>query len=81
MEPNWTRAIQSSTICNFFYAFFVIYAVIAVVSVVVFLGTIVFVDMPKGMLLSQGFYGLIMISLSTTMALFNYLVCTRALGA
>ena len=31
MEPNWTKNIPSSTVCNFFYMFFVVYAVIFVV--------------------------------------------------
>jgi uncharacterized membrane protein len=79
MEPEWTKRISSETVCNFFYAFFVVYAILAVVSVVGLVGILSTAKLPKGIMVAQTFYGLIMIALATTMALFHYLICDRAL--
>jgi len=35
--------------------------------------------MPKGVLITQGIYALVTLGLATTMALFHYLICDRAL--
>jgi hypothetical protein len=80
MEPNWTKQISSNTVCNFFYAFFVIYAFFAVVSLLGLVGLFVFsAKMPKGVLVVQSLYAIITVGLATTMALFHYLICDRAL--
>ncbi len=80
MEPNWTKQISSEAICNFFYAFFVIYAAFAVISLLGLVGLFVFSSkMPKGVLISQSVWGLITLGIATTMALFHYLICDRAL--
>lgn len=80
MEPEWTKKISSETVCNFFYAFFVIYAVLAVISVAGLVSLAFFSSkLPKSVLITQGIYGLVTLGLATTMALFHYLVCDRAL--
>ena len=33
MEPDWMKQISSSTICGWFYTFFVVYAVILTIVV------------------------------------------------
>ena len=35
--------------------------------------------MPKGVLITQGIYALVTLGLASTMALFHYLICDRAL--
>jgi hypothetical protein len=81
MEPQWTRQIQSSTICNFFYAFFVIYAVLFVASIVATLGIFGLSKKLGAAGVALGIQGLIMTGLGGTMMLFYYLICDRALLA
>lgn len=78
MEPNWTRSISNETVCNFFYIFFVVYAIFAAVSLVGFV-SLFFMKLPKNIIVANGFVTLVTMGLATTMALFNYLVCDRAL--
>jgi len=79
MEPEWTRTIPSSTICNFFYAFYIVFAVFFVITLVT--TAISFFKLKKlglaGVLLI--IQGLVVMALAATKALFNYLVCERAL--
>lgn len=81
MEPEWMRQIPSSTICNFFYAFFVVYAVLFVLSVVATLGIFGFSKKLGAAGVALGVQGLIMTGLGGTMMLFYYLICDRALLA
>jgi hypothetical protein len=77
--PEWTQSISNETICNFFYAFFVIYAVLTAITVIGFLIILTTVKMPLGQAVAQGFYGVIVISLGTTMMIYHYLIFDRAL--
>jgi len=79
MEPQWTKNISNQTLCNFFYAFFVVYSILAVISIIGFIGLFTAVKMPPGVLIAQVLQGLILVSLTSTMALFHYLICDRAL--
>jgi hypothetical protein len=73
------KSIKSSTICNFFYGFYVVYLIIFLISVV----TTVYIFMnlkklgPEGIFM--GVYGLIMGGIGTTMMLFFYLMCDRSI--
>jgi len=78
MEPEWTKAISSETVCNFFYFFYVLYAVLAVFALISF-ASMFLSPLPKGVLLVTGIQGLLMVAIATTTALFHYLVCSRAL--
>lgn len=80
-EPDWTKNIKSSTVCNFFYGFFWVYVALGVIALIGMLVVFFSVKMPKGMMISAMFTKLLVIALSTTMALFHYLICSRALGA
>ena len=73
------KKISNTTVCNFFYSFFVVYVVIAVLSLAGLVGILAFAKLPKSLAIVQGFYGFILLSLSVTMALSHYLVCDRAL--
>lgn len=79
MEAEWMKSIQSETICNFFYVFFIMYAIFFVIALVVMVGGLM--AMKKGGLLAivTGLQGVIMAGLAGTMALFYYLICDRAL--
>jgi hypothetical protein len=79
MEPEWTKAIQSETVCNFFYFFFVVNATIAVISILVILYTLSATSIPKAMVLPLVLQGLLPMAIAITGTLFNYLVCSRAL--
>jgi hypothetical protein len=78
MEPEWTKNISSETVCNFFYFFFVLYAVLAFFAVVSLI-SIFLMPLPRSVLFVTGVQGFLMIGLALTTALFHYLVCDRAL--
>jgi len=80
METEWMKQISNESICNFFYVFFVVYAVFAVLSLVSFVGVFTFMKVPKGLLVSHGVQAFISLGIATTMMLFLYLICDRALG-
>jgi hypothetical protein len=79
MEPKWTEKIASSTICNYFYVFFVIFAVWAAISVLGGVWVFATTKMGFGMLLAVLFNTLLSFGISATSALFLYLICERAL--
>ena len=78
MEPQWTKSISSESICNFFYFFFVLYAVIALFAGVSLL-SLLFVMKTKEM--GTVLPSVLTLALATTQALFFYLICSRALLA
>jgi uncharacterized membrane protein len=78
-EPDWTKGIDSSTVCNFFYIFFIAYGVLGALVIVGFLGMALTIKVPKGMLLWNGFLALIPLAIATTQFLFFYLICERGL--
>ena len=80
-EPDWTKGIKNSTVCNFFYGFFWVYVALAVIALIGMITVMLAVKMPRGMMFSSIFSNLIVIALSATMALFHYLICARALSA
>ena len=81
MEPEWTKQIPNTTICNFYYFFYVFYVVIAVLTIVSTIWLLAMAKIPKGMFAMYGIQNLIVFALAATGALFNYLVCDRALIA
>ena len=80
METEWMKQISNESICNFFYTFFVIYAFIAVLSLVSFVGVFSFMKVPKPLLIAHGVQAFITLGIATTMMLFLYLICDRALN-
>jgi hypothetical protein len=78
MEPQWTKSISNESVCNFFYFFFVLYAVIFVLSILATIG--VMASKVKGMLgVALGTQAIVTTLIGGTMMLFYYLVCDRAL--
>lgn len=81
MEPEWTKQIPSDTICNFFYAFFVIYAIIFVLSLATTIGVIGYSKKLGAAGIAIGIQGVIMTLFGGVITLFYYLICDRALLA
>lgn len=73
------KEISSETICNFFYVFFVIYAIFFALAVVSTL--VIFGNMKKlgPAAIGLGVQGVLMSGISGTLFLFYYLICERAL--
>ena len=81
MEPTVFNSISNYTVCNFFYIFFIVYAVLLGVVVVSGIATMLFVKMPSGQQIAAGVgYGIAM-AIVITELLFMYLMCDRALIA
>ena len=78
MEPEWTKTIPNQTVCNFFYFFFVLYAVITILA---FFGLIslFFMNLPKQFLIPSVMQLVLSGVIAAASALFHYLVCSRAL--
>jgi hypothetical protein len=79
MAPEWTNKIPNYAICNFFYAFYVVYAVIfafAVLQIVYIFAVVKKFDLSHGVMLGSGFFTM---ALALVLTLFHYLVCDRAL--
>ena len=81
MEPEWTKAIQSETICNFFYAFFILYAVILALSILTVFGLFSYGKNMGNFGMIIGVQGILTSLIAGTMMLFYYLICDRALLA
>ena len=77
--PQWTDKIPSSMLCNYFYIFFVIFAVWAALSLLGGVWIFATTKMGIGMLVAVIFNILLSFGISATSALFLYLICERAL--
>ncbi len=79
MTKQWTDKISDSVLCNYFYVFFIIYAVWAALSLVGGVWIFSTTKMAFGMLVSIIFNIILSFGISATSALFLYLMCERAL--
>jgi len=79
MEPQWMKQIPSPMICNFFYTFYVIYAVLFVLSLLFTIGVFSYSKKMGKMGIVMGFQALLTTALGGIMMLFYYLICDRAL--
>ena len=79
MEPEWTKKISSNTVCTTYYYIFVVYAILAALALVGTVGILISFKLPKGLSVAVGFQGLLTASIASVLALFQYLVCSRAL--
>jgi len=76
MEPGWTKNIPNSTICNFFYVFYIVYAILFVISL---LFTVGLLSYSKKIGIAVGLQALLTTALGGVLMLFYYLICDRAL--
>jgi multisubunit Na+/H+ antiporter MnhG subunit len=79
MEPEWMKKFSNNTVCNFFYFWFVVYAVFAVLAFLLTVGT--FFSLKK-----LDFFGfmvvlqpVITLLLATAFMMFYYIICDRTL--
>jgi hypothetical protein len=79
MEPEWTKQIPSSFICDWFYVFFFIYASLFTLALVVLVWLMFTLKKGGISLLGQVVYVGVMGVFASTTVLFYYLMCDRAL--
>ena len=77
--PQWTDKISNNVVCNYFYVFFIIFAVWAAISLLGGVWIFATTKMSFGMLIGVIFNILLSFGISATSALFLYLICDRAL--
>jgi hypothetical protein len=73
------KAIPSATICNFFYVFFVVYAVILALAILGFVGIAVSPKLSKALSVPNSLGLTVGVLLAATQMLFFYLICSRSL--
>lgn len=78
MEPEWTKRIPSWLVCDWFYAFFIIGAVISagLLLLIIYLATAGGVGKDGGIKL---FMLVAQLGISLTTTLFYYIICARSL--
>lgn len=77
--PQWTDKIPNAVLCNYFYVFFLIFAVWAALSLLGGVWIFATTKLSIGMLIAIIFNILLSFGISATSALFLYLICERAL--
>jgi hypothetical protein len=77
--PQWTDSIANSTLCDYFYIFFIIFSVWAGLSLLAGIWVFSTSKMTIGMLMAVIINILLSFGISATSALFLYLICERAL--
>jgi len=78
-NPQWTDAISNVVVCDFYYIFFVIFAIFAAISVLGGIYIFATTKMPFSQLIGVFFNIILTGGLSATSALFIYLICDRSL--
>ena len=69
--------ISSSTVCSWFYAFYIVFAIILAIVVLGVLYALV--SMKKDLTVSNLFFAVIQMLVVTTNMMFFYIMCARAL--
>ena len=78
-KPQWTDAISNVVVCDFYYIFFVIFAIFAAISVLGGIYIFATTKMPLSQLIGVFFNIILTGGLSATSALFLCLICDRSL--
>ena len=81
MEPEWTKSISSQSICNIFYAFFVLNAAIFVLSIITTIGIFTYGKNMGNFGMVIGVQSILSSLIAGIVTLSYYLVCDRALLA
>jgi hypothetical protein len=76
-DPKWMRNISNSTICNWFYTFYL--ANLIVFILVIGMSAYLFFRNKRQLTLSQLFFALLQLVVAGTNTLFFYLMCDRSL--
>ena len=79
MEPEWMKPVKSRTVCDFYYFFFWFQVTLSLILVTLMIFTLSMVKKGSydlvGLLLTQ----FVLLSITVTHAMFNYIMCERAL--
>jgi len=75
----WTDMIADSTLCGYFYIFFVVYSVLAALAVISFVYMMATTKITGGLATVVLISTLIKVGLLGTTALILYLICDRSL--
>jgi hypothetical protein len=79
MEPEWTKSIPSWLVCDWFYAFFIIGAIISAGLIIM----IIYLMSASGVSIKEGGLKLFMLiaqlGIALTSTLFYYVICARSL--
>jgi hypothetical protein len=78
-KKQWTDAIPDKWLCDFYYIFFIIFAVFAAISILGGIYIFTTTKMPFSQLIGVFFNIILTGGLSATSALFLYLICDRSL--
>jgi hypothetical protein len=81
MEPEWMKQISSESVCNFFYVFFVVYAVLFGLSLVTTIGTLFNMKKMGTAGLFMAIQAVLITAIPGIMMMFYYIICNRALLA
>ena len=76
-EPKWMQSISNSTICNWFYTFYL--ANLIVFFLVIGASAYVFFRNKRQLTLTNLFFALLQLIVAGTNMLFFYLICDRTL--
>ena len=75
------KQIPSESICNFFYGFYIVYAILFVLSLATTVGIFAYSKKLGAAGIAVGLQGVIMTAFGAVLTLFYYLICDRALLA
>ena len=78
-EPEWMQKISNSTVCNFFYFFFVLYAVFALLALALTIGTFFTAKKLGAAGIAMGLQSVLTFGIATAFMAFYYMICDRAL--
>ena len=81
MEPEWMKQISSKSVCDFFYVFFIVYAVLFAFSLVATIATLFNMKKLGAAGLFMAIQALIITAIPGIMMMFHYIICDRALLA
>ena len=81
MEPEWMKKFSNITVCNFFYVWFVVYAVFALLALVLAVGTFMSVKKLDFAGVMFILHPVLILLLATTFMMFYYIICDRTLLA
>ena len=78
-EPKWMQKISNKAVCNFFYFWFVLYAVFATLALFLVVGTFFTAKKLGAAGIAMGLQSVLTFAIATSFMAFYYMICDRAL--
>ena len=78
-EPAWMQKISNTSVCNFFYAWFVVYAVLFALAVALAIGTFFSMKKLGAVEIALNLQVVLTSLIAGSFMMFHYIVCDRAL--